>query len=75
MGSWSPLHKRSVSMISGKPAKSLRIEPKQGGKIVEVGQTQSNWEAFGELAEMMRSGYGSGWVIIFEQAVKSACGG
>jgi len=126
MGSWWPLHKRSVSMISGKPAKSLRIEPKQGGKIVEVGHdgtehlwgtirsydpndsigmdfhigmpaasaaslkcglrhldasepesklTQSNWEAFGELAEMMRSGYGSGWVIIFEQAFKSACGG
>ncbi len=113
MGSWWPLHKRSVSMISGKPAKSLRIEPKQGGKIVEIGHdgtehlwgtirsydpndsismdfhigmpaesaslvevrftalgdertrvelTQSNWEAFGELAEMMRSGYGSGWV-------------
>ncbi len=113
MGSWWPLHKRSVSMISGKPAKSLCIEPKQGGKIVEIGYdpndsismdfhigmpaesaslvevrftalgrertrvelTQSNWEAFGELAEMMRGGYGSGWVIIFEQAFKSACGG
>ena len=126
MGSWWPLHKRSVSMISGKPAKSLRIEPKQGGKIVEIGHdgtehlwgtirsydpndsismdfhigmpaesaslvevrftalgrertrvelTQSNWEAFGELAEMMRGGYGSGWIIIFEQAYQSACGG
>ena len=109
-----------------KPAKSLRIEPKQGGKIVEIGHddteylwgtiksydpndslsmdfhmgmpaenaslvevkftvlenertrvelTQSNWEAFGDMAEMMRSGYGSGWVIIFEQAYKLACGG
>jgi len=37
--------------------------------------TQSNWEAFGDLAEMMRGGYGSGWVIIFEKAYKSACGG
>ena len=37
--------------------------------------TQSNWEAFGDMAEMMRGGYGSGWVIIFEQAYKSACGG
>ncbi len=127
MGSWWPLDKRSMSMMSGgKPAKSLRIEPKQGGKIVEIGHddtehlwgtiksydphdaismdfhmglpaenaslvevrftalegertrvelTQSNWEAFGEMAEMMRGGYGSGWVIIFEQAFKSACGG
>jgi uncharacterized protein YndB with AHSA1/START domain len=127
MGSWWPLDKRSMSLkFTGKPAKSLRIEPKQGGKIVEIGHddtehlwgtiksydphdflsmdfhmgmpaesaslvevrfttlgnertrvelTQSNWEAFGEMAEMMRGGYGSGWVIIFEQVFKSACGG
>ena len=127
MGSWWPLDKRSMSMMrGGKPAKSLRIEPKLGGKIVETGHddtehlwgtiksydphdsvsmdfhmglpaenaslvevrftaleddrtrvelTQSNWEAFGDMAEMMRGGYGSGWVIIFEQAYKSACGG
>ena len=37
--------------------------------------TQSNWEAFGDLAEMMRGGYGSGWVLIFEQAYNAACGG
>ena len=36
--------------------------------------TQSNWEAFGDMAEMMRGGYGSGWVIIFEQAYKSGGG-
>ncbi len=126
MGSWWPLDKRSMSMHSGKPAKSLRIEAKQGGRIVEIGHddtehlwgtiksydphdsismdfhmglppenaslvevrfsalgnertqvelTHSNWEAFGDMAEMMRGGYGSGWVIIFEQAYKSACGG
>ncbi len=126
MGSWWPLDKRSMSMKNGKPAKSLRIDPKQGGKIVEIGHddteyhwgtiksydphafvsmdfhmgmpaenaslvevrftaienertrvelTQSNWEAFGDMAQMMRDGYGSGWVIIFEQAFKSACGG
>ena len=127
MGSWWPLDKRSMSLMKGgKPAKSLRIEPKLGGKIVELGHddtehhwgtiksydphdsismdfhmglppenaslvevrftalekdrtrvelTQSNWEAFGEMAQMMRDGYGSGWVIIFEQAFKSACGG
>ena len=128
MGSWWPLDKRSMSLMGsgGKPAKSLSIDPKQGGKIVEIGHddteylwgtiksydphdsismnfhmglppenaslvevrfttlghertrvqlTHSNWEAFGEMAEMMRGGYGSGWVIIFEQAYKSACGG
>lgn len=127
MGSWWPLDKRSVSMIGGKPAKSLRIDPRAGGRIVEIGHddtehlwgtirsyephdlfsmdfhmgmpptdpaslvevrftaldpdrtrielTQSNWEAFGDMAEMMRGGYGSGWVIIFEQAYKAACGG
>jgi Activator of Hsp90 ATPase homolog 1-like protein len=127
MGSWWPLDKRSMSMRnSGKPAKSLRLEPKLGGKIVETGHddsehlwgtitsydphelvrmdfhmglppetaslvevrftalehdrtrvelTQSNWEAFGDLAEQMRGGYGSSWLIIFEQAFKSACGG
>ena len=35
MGSWWPLDKRSMSMHDGKPAKSLRIEPVEGGKIVE----------------------------------------
>ena len=126
MGTWWPLDKRSMSMKSGKPAKSLRIEPKQGGKIVEIGHddtehlwgtiksydpydsitldfhmglpaenaslvevrftalqqertrvelTQSNWEAFGDMAEMLRGFYGSGWVVIFERAFKSACGG
>ena len=28
--------------------------------------TQSNWKAFGDMAEMRRNGYGSGWVLIFE---------
>ncbi len=126
MGSWWPLDKRSMSLMNGgKPAKSVRVDAKQGGKIVEIGHddtehhwgtiksydphdaismdfhmglppenaslvevrftalgnertrvelTHSNWEAFGDMAEMMRGGYGSGWVIIFEQAYKSACG-
>jgi len=37
--------------------------------------TQSNWEAFGDMAEMLRSSYGSGWVLIFEQSFLVACGG
>ena len=126
MGTWWPLDKRSMSMKNGHPAKSLLVDAKQGGQIVEIGHddtehlwgtiksydphnaismdfhmgmppdnaslvevrftvlsdeqtqvelTQSNWEAFGDMAEMMRGGYGSGWVIIFEEAYKSACGG
>lgn len=46
-----------------------------GDEQTRVELTQSNWEAFGDMAEMMRGGYGSGWVIIFEQAFKAACGG
>ena len=127
MGSWWPLDKRSISLMhGGEPAKSLHVEPKQGGKIVEIGHddtehlwgtitaydphdlvgmdfhmglppenaslvevrftalgedqarvelTQSNWEAFGDMAQMMHDGYGSSWGIIFEEAYKSACGG
>ena len=36
---------------------------------------QSEWERFGEFAEMMMKGYPKGWVVIFEQAYKAACGG
>jgi len=127
MGSWWPLEKRSMSLMQGgQPAKSLQIDPKQGGNIMEIAHddtehlwgtiksfdphdffsmdfhmgmppetaslvevrfttlgenqtrvalTQSNWEAFGDMAEMMRDGYGSSWGMIFEEAYKSACGG
>ncbi len=127
MGSWWPLDKRSMSLMNGgQPAKSLQIEPEQGGKILEISQddtehlwgtiksfdphdffsmdfhmglppetaslvevnftvlgenrtlvelTQSNWEAFGDMAEMMRDGYGSSWGMIFEEAYKLACVG
>ena len=129
MDSWWPLGKFTVSAMGGEPAKAIRVEAKQGGKIVEIGHddtehewgtiksydpydfismdfhipqptekvesrslvevrftalgnertrvelTQSNWEAFGEMAEGLRGGYGGGWVLIFEQAFKSACGG
>jgi uncharacterized protein YndB with AHSA1/START domain len=35
MPTWWPLTRFSVSAYSGKPPKSLRVEPKVGGKIVE----------------------------------------
>ncbi len=124
MGSWWPLDKRAMSLKDGQQAKSLHVEAKSGGRIVEIGQngteyfwgsfkafnpyesvsmnfhmgmppenaslvevqftalgvertrvqlTQSNWEAFGDMAEMLRSHYGPGWVIIFEDGYKAAC--
>lgn len=126
MTTWWPLDKRSMSLMdTGKPAKSVHVDPRVGGKIVEIAHdgtehhwgtiksydphdslamhfhmglpeaeslvevrftalgddrtrvelSHSNWEAYGDMAEMMRGGYGSGWVIIFEEAYKSACGG
>ncbi len=138
MDSWWPLDKFTVSAMRGAPARSIRVEAKQGGNIVEIGSddkettwgtiksydpygfvsmdfhipqpderveegsdprgqtgrtlievrftalgdeetrvelTQSNWEALGDMAEAIRGGYGGGWVMIFEQAFKSACGG
>ena len=124
MGKWWPLDKRAMSLYDGQSVKELRIEPKLGGRIVEIsdndteyhwgtitsfdpfgaidmdfhmglpadnaslvevrfvaldGQrtevtlTHSTCEAFGDMAEMMRGGYGSGWVLIFEEGYKSAC--
>lgn len=32
----------------------------------EVTLTQSNWEAFGDLAEMLQGSYGSSWSMILE---------
>jgi hypothetical protein len=125
MHAWWPLDKRSMSLRStGKPPKSLNVDPKLGGRIVEIDAedtehhwgtfrafdpssglsmdmhmglpaenastvavtfeaigkdrtrvelTHSNWEAFGDMAEMMRNGYGSGWVLIFEGGFAAAC--
>jgi hypothetical protein len=124
MGSWWPLHKRSMSLKNGQPAKCLNVDAQMGGKIVEIGHddaeyhwgtfktlaphslitmdfhmgmpadkaslvevrftllgenrtevvlTQSNWEAFGDMAEMLRGGYGSSWGLIFEEAYGNAC--
>lgn len=37
MDSWWPLSKFTVSAMSGRVAKSVRVEPKVGGQIVEIG--------------------------------------
>ncbi len=124
MGSWWPLDKRAMSKMAGSAAKELRVDPTQGGKIVEFGEdgsehhwatiteydphdalamafhmglpadkagrvavtftpltddrtrvvlTHSDWEAYGDMAEMMINGYGSSWPMIFEECYKAAC--
>src|SRR6266480_1053505 len=37
MDTWWPLGKFTVSEMGGAPAKAIRVEAKQGGKIVEIG--------------------------------------
>ena len=44
-----------------------------GDNRTQIELTHSNFEAFGEMAEMMRRGYGSGWVPIFEEGFRNAC--
>jgi hypothetical protein len=125
MPTWWPLGRFSISAKTKTIAQSLRIEPRSGGKIVEVGHdgteylwgtirtyqpndyltmdfhmgtppdaatrvevrftpleadrtrvelTQSNWEAAGDMATMLRGGYGVGWTVIFEHGYAAACG-
>lgn len=50
----------------------VRFNP-LGENRTEVELTQSNWEGFGDMAEMLRGHYGSSWALIFEQAYKNAC--
>ncbi len=127
MGTWWPPDQRSMSLMhNGKPAKSLRVESRLGGQIIETASddaehlwgtiktydpfdyvsmdfhmglppdtaslleirftsiedertqvelTHSNWEGFGDMAEMMYKGYGSSWSLLFEEAYASACRG
>jgi hypothetical protein len=52
----------------------LEFEPVDESQT-RVVLTHSNWEAFGDLAEDMRNGYGSSWGLLFEEAYQRACGG
>lgn len=42
-------------------------------QLTRVELVHSNWEGFGDMADMMYSGYGSGWVLIFEGGYQEAC--
>lgn len=128
MGTWWPLGRFTVSAMGGAPARTIRVDARAGGAIVEIGPddaehlwgtieafephdfvrmrfhfappgvevtgrtlvevrftalgeartrvqlTQSDWEALGEQAAMVRGGYGSAWTLIFEQAYPAALG-
>jgi uncharacterized protein YndB with AHSA1/START domain len=50
----------------------VRFTPLDEGNT-RVRLTQSNWEALGEMAEMVRGGYGTGWTVIFEERYGAAC--
>lgn len=43
------------------------------GDRTEVELRQSNWEALGDVAEMVQGGYGQAWVMIFDGAYLAAC--
>ena len=126
MGDWWPKDKFTYSAMKGAPAKTIRVDPKEGGKITEIGSddtetpwghietydpyarlglrfhipapghedgglslleltftpvddgtrvdlVQSDFEGIGDMAEMVRGGYGHGWAMIFEGAYAQAC--
>jgi uncharacterized protein YndB with AHSA1/START domain len=43
MDSWWPLGKFTVSAMAGAPAKSIRVDARQGGKIVEIGPDDTEY--------------------------------
>ena len=46
-----------------------------GDDRTRVELTQSNWEALGDVAEMVQGGYKQAWVMIFVGAYRAACAG
>lgn len=60
----SPADQATMVEVAFKPAKNG----------TEVVLSHSNWETLGDQAENMRNGYNNGWVHVFEECFKSACG-
>jgi len=78
--SYDPYDSFSMDWHPGKPADSASLVEVRftalGNERTRVELTQSNWEAVAkDKAGRFRAGYGKGWIVIFEQAYKSACGG
>lgn len=76
---FNPFDSVSMDFHMGMPPEQASLVEVEFTAVSEnqtrVQLTQSNWEAFGDMAEMLYEGYNSGWVIIFEEAYKAACGG
>ena len=76
--SFDPHESVSMDFHMGMPADNASLVEVRftalGDDRTRVELTHSNWEAFGDMAEMMRGGYDSGWVIIFEGGYAEACG-
>ena len=78
--SYDPYSSIIMDWHPGKPAESASLVEVRftilGNERTRVEITQSNWEAVAkDKAGKFRAGYGKGWVVIFERAFKSACGG
>lgn len=44
-----------------------------GENSTQVVLTQSNWEGFGDMAEMIRDGYVESWPMLFAECYKAGC--
>lgn len=42
--------------------------------VTRVELVHSNWEGYGDMAEMMIKGYGGSWDMLFGEAFAAACG-
>lgn len=62
----------------------MGLPPEQSGQVdvtftplsattTRVELVHSNWEGYGDMAEMMLNGYGSSWGMLFEEAYARAC--
>ena len=75
---WDPYGAFSMDFHMGLPPCDSKVEVTftvLEDERTRVQLTHSNWEAYGDMAEMMYGGYGHGWVAIFETAFVKACGG
>lgn len=76
---YEPYDYVSMDLHIGLPAETASLVEVKftalGEERTHVLLTQSEWERFGEFAEMMYNGYPKGWIAIFDEAYKAACGG
>ena len=63
-----------IGLSAESPSEVSVVFTDAGSGKTKVELTHSRWESFGDKAEDMRNGYNSGWVGVFEEAYKQACG-